>query len=100
MRTPPLIGCNLLNHPEASMGLAFSESQRKEFGLRGMLPPCISNMELNLARVRHQFDDIENPLDKYIYLMSLQVGRALEIRFREIRPVLISRLWLHTRINK
>ena len=73
MKLHALLGQHLLNEPEVSAGLAFNEAQRKEFGLRAMLPPCVTNMELNLTRIRRQLDCIENPLDKYIFLMALQV---------------------------
>lgn len=69
-----LRGYDLLRNSEmcASLG-AYSHEDRIKNGLRGMLPPKTTDMDLNLARIRLQFNLVEKPLDKYIYLMALQV---------------------------
>ena len=39
----------------------------------GLLPPRASDMQLELARAKKQLDLCSVPLDKYTYLMALQV---------------------------
>nr|CAG4714842.1 unnamed protein product [Naegleria fowleri] len=52
---------------------AFTLEDRKKFGLRGLLPPRVETITHQLVRALRQFRSFKNPLDKYIYLMSLQM---------------------------
>lgn len=66
-------GLRVLRNPTQNLGLLMDKAQRAELGLLGVLPPVVSTMEVELARIRFQFDRIQKPLDKYTYLMGLQV---------------------------
>ncbi len=67
-----LRGREVLKNPRLNKGTAFTQHERDELGLNGVLPPVISTMEQQveraLANMRRQSTDI----DKYIFLSSLQ----------------------------
>lgn len=65
-------GVDLLHDPLLNKGTAFTEQERETLGLRGLLPPRIASQEQQLDRVLENFRRKENPLEKYIYLVSLQ----------------------------
>lgn len=54
-------------------GSAFTKDERKSLKLRGLIPPRVFTLQEQIARVRQQFDALTVPLDKYKYLMDLQV---------------------------
>ncbi len=66
-------GVRIMRNPQTNRGLLFDNATRASLCIRGSLPPCVSSVQVELDRVRSQFDRISNPLDKYIYLMALQV---------------------------
>ncbi|HSG97467.1 MAG TPA: NAD-dependent malic enzyme [Woeseiaceae bacterium] len=65
-------GVKILHDPICNKGTAFTEAEREELKLRGLLPPRVHTMaeqELRaLANVREKATDLE----KYLYLVSLQ----------------------------
>jgi malate dehydrogenase (oxaloacetate-decarboxylating)(NADP+) len=65
-------GVALLQDPLLNKGTAFTEHERDALGLRGLLPPRIASQEQQLERVLENFRRKDNPLEKYIYLISLQ----------------------------
>lgn len=65
-------GYELLKNSLLNKGTAFTEQERKEYGLEGYLPIGIDNEEVQLQRVKGQLDLIDDDLNKYIYLMHLQ----------------------------
>src|SRR5579871_98883 len=67
-----LTGQLLLDYPLLNKGTAFTEEERREFGLTGLLPPHISSIEDQLARRYQNFVEKITPLEKYIYLVALQ----------------------------
>ena len=58
-----LTGSLLLDNPLLNKGSAFSEDERREFGLLGLLPPHCSSVQEQLARsyenYRRKESDIE-----------------------------------------
>ena len=54
-------------------GMAFTLRERQLLGIQGLLPPCVITPEQQMKRVMANFHRWTNDLDKYIYLMSLQV---------------------------
>ncbi len=62
----------LLTNPILNKGMAFSEKERTEFHLHGLLPPQISNIELQRLRSYNAFKAKQSTLEKYIYLRDLQ----------------------------
>ncbi len=67
-----LRGKNLLRNPLYNKGSAFTEEERKAFGLTGLLPPGISSMHDQLKRRYANFQEKTTHIGKYRFLMDLQ----------------------------
>mmetsp|Transcript_37902 Transcript_37902/g.52627 ORF Transcript_37902/g.52627 Transcript_37902/m.52627 type:complete len:622 (-) Transcript_37902:379-2244(-) len=65
-------GWDLMRSPRYNKGLAFSQEERDHLHLRGLLPPQHITLDQQMERVMTNVRTIENPLDKYTYLMALQ----------------------------
>lgn len=65
-------GNALLRDPMLNKGAAFTVEERRALGLLGLLPPGVSTLEQQMARVLENFRNEPTPLDRYIYLRSLQ----------------------------
>ena len=65
-------GMDLLRDSLLNKGTAFTEDERTEFLLHGLLPPRPSTMDEQLWRVHENFNRAETPMLKYIHLRSLQ----------------------------
>jgi malate dehydrogenase (oxaloacetate-decarboxylating) len=65
-------GRSLVDNPLLNKGSAFSEEERREFGLLGLVPPHVSTVEEQLARTYESYKRKETDLERYIYLVSLQ----------------------------
>ncbi len=68
----PLKGKALLLDPFTNKGTAFTARERDELDLQGLVPPAICTMEQQLERVYESFLAKPTPLEKFIYLASLQ----------------------------
>jgi len=64
-------GYSLLHNSRKNKGTAFSKAERKEYGLEGLLPDNIETLETQMLRVNEQLGNFDEPIDKYVYLMSL-----------------------------
>ena len=65
-------GISVLHDPALNKGTAFTETERDSLGLRGLLPPQIQTQEDQVARVLENLRKKPNPLERYIFLLSLQ----------------------------
>jgi malate dehydrogenase (oxaloacetate-decarboxylating) len=65
-------GAALLDTPLLNKGSAFTEDERREFGLLGILPPHVSTLEEQLARAYGNFRRKDTDLERYIFLGALQ----------------------------
>lgn len=65
-------GHALLTNSLLNKGTAFSERERDALGLRGLLPPRVFTLEEQVARVLGNLRRKESPLEKYIFLTTLQ----------------------------
>lgn len=65
-------GMELLNNPLLNKGTAFSEDERKEFGLHGLLPPFVETLEEQTVRAYEAFRRKSDDLERHIYLRALQ----------------------------
>jgi malate dehydrogenase (oxaloacetate-decarboxylating) len=65
-------GVTLLADPVANKGTAFSESERAEFGLDGLLPPVVESLEQQVVRAYEAFGRYNDDLGRHIYLRALQ----------------------------
>jgi malate dehydrogenase (oxaloacetate-decarboxylating) len=53
-------------------GTAFSEAERRNYGLLGLLPTAVKTLEDQAAHCWHEFSTRHDDLDKHIYLRGLQ----------------------------
>ncbi len=67
-----LTGQLLLDYPLLNKGMAFTDEERREFGLLGLLPPHVSPMEEQLERNYENYRRKESDIERYIFLMALQ----------------------------
>jgi len=65
-------GHALLTNSLLNKGTAFTERERDALGLRGLLPPRVFTIEEQLGRVYGNFRRKPDPLEKYIFLTTLQ----------------------------
>src|SRR3990172_681512 len=68
----PLRGQMLLEVPLLNKGSAFSEEERRELGLEGLLPPHVSTPEEQRERSYHNFRGKTSDIEKCVFLASLQ----------------------------
>ncbi len=66
-----LKGYSILYNPRKNKGTAFSKSERKKYGLDGILPDNIESMETQIMRVQEQIENLNKPINRYIYLTGL-----------------------------
>jgi malate dehydrogenase (oxaloacetate-decarboxylating) len=67
-----LSGYELLNDPLLNKGTAFSEVERDEFDLFGLLPPHVATLDSQVERRIEAFRGLGTDLQKYIFLRGLQ----------------------------
>ena len=65
-------GMDLLDTPLLNKGTAFSDTERTQFGLHGLLPPCVETLEEQVARAHEAYTRKEDDLERHIYLRALQ----------------------------
>ena len=65
-------GPELLRDPLLNKGTAFSDAERDELGLHGLLPPHVGSLEDQLTRRVRAFHGQDDDLERYTYLRSLQ----------------------------
>ena len=75
-------GQDVLNDPLSNKGTAFTLEERRLLRIEGQVPPAIETIEDQLLRTRSEFDRLEDPLGKHIYLRALQdSNEVLFLRF-------------------
>jgi malate dehydrogenase (oxaloacetate-decarboxylating)(NADP+) len=67
-----LKGYALLHHPRLNKGTAFTEDERRAYGLEGLLPPAVTGLELQISRRHAEIANLDNDLQKYLVLSDLQ----------------------------
>jgi malate dehydrogenase (oxaloacetate-decarboxylating) len=65
-------GTALLENPELNKGTAFTEDERTQFGLLGLLPPFVETLDQQVARAYEAFQQKDSDLERHIYLRALQ----------------------------
>ena len=87
-------GYQLLDTPRLNKGSAFTEEERREFGLLGLLPSQVSTVEQQLARTYENYRRKESDLERYVFLVSLQdrnetlFYRLLQEHITEMMPII------------
>lgn len=72
MKSSTLRGIELLETPLLNKATAFSLKEREQYGLMGLLPPHVDDIELQLERAYKAFKHIDDDLERHIYLRSVQ----------------------------
>lgn len=58
-------------------GTAFTESERDQFRLHGLLPPGIETLELQIERVQSQYAALGSDIERHLFLRSLQESNSV-----------------------
>lgn len=88
-----LRGRALMVDPMLNKGTAFTQDERIELGIQGLLPPSICTIERQLDRVYENYQRQPNDLDRYLYLVALQdrnetlFYRLLSEHVEEMTPI-------------
>lgn len=86
-------GEHVLAHPLVNKSTAFTERERDELDLHGLLPPGVSTIKHQLARVYDSFRLQTTPMGRYKHLTALQdrnetlFYRLLQEHIDEMMPV-------------
>jgi malate dehydrogenase (oxaloacetate-decarboxylating) len=86
-------GIDLLGTPLLNKGTAFTEAERDEFELHGLLPPHVGSLDQQVARRLKALRAADDPLEAYALLRDLQdvnetLFYALLVRhMRELLPL-------------
>lgn len=84
-----LLDCSLLNK-----GSAFSEQERRDFGLVGLLPSRVSTLEEQATRRYEEYLKKTTPLERFLFLRALQdrnetlFYRLLQDHLTEMLPMI------------
>jgi malate dehydrogenase (oxaloacetate-decarboxylating) len=90
----PHSGPSLLETPLLNKGSAFTEKERKNFNLLGLLPPRYETIEEQVSRAYKQYKGFNDPLNKHIYLRAIQDNnetlfyRLLQAHIEEMMPII------------
>jgi malate dehydrogenase (oxaloacetate-decarboxylating) len=67
-----LTGLGLLSTPIFNKGTAFTEAERDEFSLHGLLPPQVGTLEQQVARRMKAFHALSDDFARYTFMRDLQ----------------------------
>src|SRR4051812_4723393 len=70
--TDDLRGANLFNRPTLNKGTAFTQDERSQLGLHGLLPPQVEGLDQQAVRVYEAYRRKDDDLERHIYLRALQ----------------------------
>ncbi|MCY4149150.1 MAG: NAD-dependent malic enzyme [Gammaproteobacteria bacterium] len=88
-----LMGVELLHNAAHNKSTAFTEQERDQYGLRGLLPPAVGTMKTQIQRVLANMRRKESDIEKYIFLSMLQdrnerlFFRLIMDNFQELLPI-------------
>ncbi|MBE7147448.1 oxaloacetate-decarboxylating malate dehydrogenase [Bacillus mycoides] len=88
-----LRGVEVLSTPLLNKGVAFTQEEREELGLKGLLPPAVLTLEEQARRAYEQFSSQPDDLLKNVYLTALHdrnevlFYRILTEHLREMLPI-------------
>src|SRR4030081_499273 len=67
----PLRGREVLDNPNVNKGTAFTDEEREQLGLVGLLPDSVEDIDRQLERVLNHLKEKPTDLERYIYLIGL-----------------------------
>lgn len=62
---------DILNNPFLNKGTAFTNEERQELGLVGLLPPYVQTLEEQAAQTYHHYQQKPSNLEKRLFLMEI-----------------------------
>jgi malate dehydrogenase (oxaloacetate-decarboxylating) len=65
-------GVNLLGSSILNRGTAFTQDERSQFGLHGLLPPQVESLDQQVVRAYEAYRRKDDDLERHIYLRALQ----------------------------
>lgn len=68
----PFAGPTLLETPLLNKGSAFTEDERRNFNLEGLLPNAIETIDDQLDRAYQQYRNFNSDINRHIYLRQIQ----------------------------
>ncbi|KAF7785886.1 malate dehydrogenase (oxaloacetate-decarboxylating) [Pseudoalteromonas rubra] len=90
----PYSGPTLLETPLLNKGSAFSQRERENFNLTGLVPPRFETIEEQVERCYQQFSSFSDNLNKHIYLRAIQDNnetlyyRLVRDHLEEMMPII------------
>ncbi|MEQ4706651.1 NAD-dependent malic enzyme [Providencia huaxiensis] len=90
----PYAGPILLEFPLLNKGSAFTEEERANFNLHGLLPEQVETIEEQVERAYRQLIDFKSDIDKHIYLRNIQdtnetlFYRLIDAHLTEVMPII------------
>ncbi len=88
------VGMQLLHNPILNKGTAFTDAEREDLKLRGLLPPRVCSQDQQMMRVLENLRRKPTDLEKYIFLVGLQnrnetlFYRTLVDNIEELMPII------------
>jgi len=88
------LGMDLLNRQVLNKGTAFTDDERSEFGLHGLLPPQVETLDEQVVRAYEAYERKTDDLERHIYLRALQDAnevlfyRLLLDHIEEMTPII------------
>ncbi|CAM9381215.1 unnamed protein product [Heterosigma akashiwo] len=61
-----------MKNPRKNKGMAFTEEEREQLGLKGLLPSAVLTMDQQVERSIQRMRSLQTALEKYIYIQWLQ----------------------------
>ena len=89
-----LTGQSLLECPLLNKGTAFSAEEREQFGLVGLLPVQVDDIELQTRRAYDAYRRKDDDMERHIYLRALQdtnevlFYRLVQDHLTEMMPII------------
>ncbi|EHD20903.1 MULTISPECIES: NAD-dependent malic enzyme [Brenneria] len=90
----PYAGPILLEFPLLNKGSAFTEEERADFNLYGLLPEAVETIEEQAERAWRQYQEFKNDIEKHVYLRNIQdtnetlFYRLLDAHLSEMMPII------------
>jgi len=65
-------GFQILNSASLNKDTAFTEDERRQFKLRGLLPPRVSSLDIQMQRALENMRRKQDDIERYVFLTALQ----------------------------
>jgi malate dehydrogenase (oxaloacetate-decarboxylating) len=94
-----LSGSDLINQPMLNKGTAFTDEERDIFGLHGLLPPLVGDLESQTKRRLRALQSLPQGFEQYAFLRELQDSNEtlfyalLEAHVEQMLPWSTPRRW-------